>query len=881
MKSLKKYPPRLALKFLRWFCKPEYLPDIEGDVIELFYERLEYAGAQKAKFLFFKDVLLLFRPGIIRSPKPYKQLNFSMFKNNFKIAWRSLLRQKAYSLINILGLAVGFSCATLLYLYVNDELSYDQFHSKYERIYKVTSHNDFDGQKENYSTTSLALAPTLMADYPEVQVATRFATISKRLISYQENSFYLENSLFVDTLFFEVFDFELLYGNKETALKKPNAIVLPLKVAQRIFKNPQEALNQVIEVRDKEKYTITGIVADVPSNSHVQFEALFSLSSLGSEDIQFLMNNWGSISFHTYIVLPPSHDSKALESKLPEVYDKYMKTDFERSKWHLDLKLLALKDMHLRNDYTDPLDNNGDTMAYIHVFLTIIFFILLIAAINYINLATARAIERAKEVGIRKVVGAQRLPLMMQFVMESTLIALLAMVLSLGLIELALPWFNQMADKQLSMHYLEGSSTFLGLLATALILGILSGLYPGVVLSAFKPVEVLKGNFSRNRKGNFLRKTLVVVQFSTSIVLIAGTWVAYDQLKYMEAYDLGFEQENVIAMNVNSPRIQDKLAVFKNQLLQNPNIKGIESANETVGDNISNYLFEFESEGGGLESWTINYLEVGYDYLDVMGIQLKEGRNFSPKFATDSLLAVLVNETLVKKLGWSKPLGMKVEIDEDSLGRPTQFAKVVGVIEDFHYFSLHNAIQPMMMVLLTENSGRIFIKISGKNIKQTLAFIQETYESIEQKFPFEYDFLDATFARQYVADQQRNKILLAFAGLTIFIACLGLFGLASYTVSQRMKEIGIRKVLGASIGQILGLLCSEFVKLVIIAGLIACPLAYLFARQWLQEFVYRITINPLIFVFALVLALLVSLITISFKAWRAAWVNPVEVLRDE
>lgn len=466
--------------------------------------------------------------------------------------------------------------------------------------------------------------------------------------------------------------------------------------------------------------------------------------------------------------------------------------------------------------------------------------------------------------------------------MEASLIAMVALILSIALIELGLPFFNQIADKQLSMHYFEEPGILFSLFITALILGLLSGIYPGLVLSSFKPVEVLKGKFSRNRKGNLLRKSLVVVQFTASIILIAGTWIAYDQLKYMENYDLGFDEENVIGINMNSPRINEKSAVFKNKLLQNPNIVGVEGANATIGDGASNILFELEPEGGGkLEVWAVDYLQVGYDYLDVMNIKLKEGRNFSPKLATDSLYAVIVNETLVKKLGWKEALGKKIEIDEDSLGNSIAFAKVVGVIEDFHFYSLHNVIEPMLITLNEHTPNRLFVKTIGKNTKETLAYMQETYESFEQKFPFEYYFLDETFGRQYEADQRRSKILLSFAGLTIFIACLGLFGLASYTVSQRTKEIGIRKVLGASIIHILRILCIEFVQLVLIAGLIASPIAYLFARQWLTEFVYRIDINPLIFVMAIGLAFFISLITISYQAWRAAWVNPVEVLRDE
>ena len=433
------------------------------------------------------------------------------------------------------------------------------------------------------------------------------------------------------------------------------------------------------------------------------------------------------------------------------------------------------------------------------------------------------------------------------------------------------------------VQYFENPIFLFVLLGIALLIGILSGLYPALVISGFKPIDVLKGKFSTNRKGILLRKSLVVFQFTVSVVLIAGTWIVYDQLNYVSNANLGFDKEQVIVLDFRNEQIRKSHRVLANNLRQNPNIKEVATSSSTIGMGTSSLIYTFESEGGGeFQNWDVDYMNISTEFLDVLGIQLKEGRNFSPKISTDTNKAVLVNETLVKKLGWKEALGKRIVIQSDSLGKPTDYAKVVGVIKDFHFYSLHQEIKPMMVQLVdVSNSRKMYIKVNQANMKETLAYIQTSYEKLDNKYPYEYTFLDQTFQKQYEADETRGQILVAFSILTILIACLGLLGLASFTAYQRRKEIGIRKVLGASVNSILVLLSRDFILLVFFASLIATPLAWYLMSQWLQDFAYRTTISPLTFVFASSTALLIALLTVSFQAWRTARVNPVEVLKDE
>ncbi|OJJ21529.1 hypothetical protein BKI52_13375 [marine bacterium AO1-C] len=811
-----------------------------------------------------------------------------MIKNYLKIALRNLLRQRFYSAINLLGLAVGIACAVLLYMYIQHELSYDAHFKNAKKIYRVELEGKEQGGKwERSIATQWLLAPTIRKDYPEVAQVTKTMIWSGKMFQHQNKQLLVKGLRLADGDYFKVFSHRFLQGDPRTALQKPHSIVMTKSLAKKVFGRATNILNTTLQI-DKTSYLITGVIEDVPDNTHFKTEGFVSMSSLSKRRLQSLnIKSWASTNFMTYVLLKQATNSQELEGKLAKLTETYITPVAKKYSEEARIKVTPLQDIRLYSaDLADD-DSSSGTITYIYLFAAITFLVLLIAGINYMNLATARSLNRAKEVGVRKVVGSHRSQLIVQFLVESFLLVLLAAVLGLVLAEVAVPFFNNLSGKSLSVRQLFNTKDIVYGLLILLSIGLLSGSYPAFVLSAFKPSLVLKGKFGANKKGSRLRKGLVVVQFSISIVLIVTTWFVYQQINFMLSKDTGYTKEQVVVMSLNDPKRQGKLQVVKNKLAQNPGIKSISSANfiPVIAGHWANNNYSFEVNGETKKTNAL-YVPVDENYLKTMGMQLLSGNNFIQK--SDQAKGVIVNETLVNKLGLKvnskdpklNPIGKKVATSTSENGNPIFSRKIIGVVKDFHSKSFHNAIEPMVLTHVSQGWA-VIARLNAGNIRQTMQSIQKVWEGVDQSRPFEARFVSDAFARQYESEERLSKIFMAFAVLTIFIACLGLFGLISFVVRQRNKEIGIRKVLGASVQNILQLISIDFIKLVLLANILAFPLAYYAVRQWLQNFAYQTSINLLIFMASGILALIIALLTISTQALRATRVNPAEVLKDE
>jgi len=813
-----------------------------------------------------------------------------MLKNYIKIALRNLLRHKLYTTINVLGLSLGIASALILYVYIKNELSYDNYHSKADRIYRITGKYLIEGEEEarRFSGTSYLAAPTLLAEYPEVENVVRvFQGTDKKPITYKDKKVFINDILYVDSTYFSIFDQQFIKGNPKTALKNPNSIVLTRTAAEKIFGSVEEAYNKTLLMFDYQNNKVTGIIEDLPENSHFRYSALVSMTTIYNEatkDENRNLDNWLNFNYPTYVLLKKGTDVKIFEKHLNEMGKNYIQPRAKSVGFEVKGKLFAqaLKDIHLSKvDYLDDIAERSK-IEYVYIFSAIALFLLLIASINYMNLATARSANRAKEVGIRKVVGSYKVQLMSQFLVESVILVGISLVMGLFLLEVLMPIFNQVVDKKLGVQYFQDPIVWLIIVSILFGVGLFSGIYPAFFLSSFNPIMVLKGRFLHSPRNAALRKILVVFQFSISIVMIICTWIVYQQLNYVSNKNLGFDKEHVLMIRNFNDEIYEKVEVIKRALEQNPNISAVATSNFRLASSEAQNTegLHAEKENGELVEGLYNMLNIDYDYLEMIGVTLIQGRNFSKEFPSDTSKAIIVNEAYVKQLGLRNPIGKKIVYGMATDSTEEQNAKIVGVVKNFHTGSLHNAIRPCIFTL-TRKGGTFYIKMTGKNIPETLEFIQKTWLKFDTKYPYEAFFLDQNFAKTYRADQQRGQIFLAFSGLTILIACLGLLGLASFMVEQKTKEIGIRKVLGASVPNILFLISRDFIILIVIANVIAAPFAYYFMSGWLESFAYRIHMNPIAFIIAGVIALFIALVTISFQALRATSVNPVEVLKDE
>lgn len=812
-----------------------------------------------------------------------------MLRSYLKIAWRNLLKNKTFSLINIFGLAVGLGCFILITLYVLDELSYDRFYPDAKRTYRVNSEIRFGGTDLNLATCSDPFGATLKKDYPEVEQYVRIYASAGRKFVKRGNETIVENRVAnVDSTYFDVFPRPILAGNPKTALNEPNTVAISASAAEKYF-GTSDALGQTIEVGVNEEtaYKVTAVFADMPPNSHFHFDLLFSMDNV----TDYSFGNYLSHNFQTYVRLREGADPRALEAKFPNLINRYIlpqasqfmdiksMADFEKSGNRLAYSLMPITDIHLHSNRMAELDVNGN-VQYVYVFGVVALLLLLIACINFMNLSTARSANRAKEVGIRKVMGTERKTLIGQFMAESTMTSCLAFVFGVGLAVIALPYFNELAGKEFRLSTLFQSRYLFFLLSLPIVVGFLAGYYPAFFLSSFRPIEVLKSKFNAGSSKSNFRNALVTVQFSISLLLIIATMIVYKQLNYIQSKNLGFSKDQVLIVNATSA-LEDNKEAFKNEIKQMNGVKAACYAGYLPVDNSSRSDNTFSTEavldaksGFSMQIWNIDH-----DYIPTLGMEMAKGRNFSREYGTDST-GLIINETAAKMLGPGDPIGKKLYSSIGNSSEETIAYTIVGVVKNFNYQSLRENVGPLAM-RLGFNRWETAFKVNMSEAPNLIAQIEGKWKQMAPGMPFRYQFLDEAFDDMYRAEQRIGTVALCFAFLTILIACLGLFGLVTYMTEQRTKEIGIRKVLGASVTGITTLLAKDFLRLVLLAILIASPLAWYLMKQWLANFAFRINIEWWMFVGAGVLAILIAFLTIGWQSMRAALANPIKSLRSE
>jgi len=883
-------PPRWAHWLLIRLHPHNTLEEVEGDLNELYTHWYNSSGKTRATLRYLLSVVSVLPP-FVRKRKMNKQqyytsgLNFIMIRNYLKIAFRNLKRQKISTSINIVGLAIGLATCILIMLYVQDELSYDRYNEKADRIFRVALKLGLDGKDVGGPMLGPNVARDLQQEFPEVLKATRILNQGTEFVSYGTSSFKQDNLLAADSTFFEVFTIPFLKGDPKRALTEPNTLVLTEATARKYFGNQDPIGKALLFGSEKKPYRITGVVRNVPANSHFRFDMLISLAGYDEQHIGWLY----SINYYTYVLLPEKYDYKKLEAKIPRLAEKQIGAELQqwlkitpaqfRAKGDdFGLFLQPLTSIHLHSRFGGIELSPGGNILYVYVLTAIAIFMLLIACVNFMNLSTATAVRRSREVGVRKVLGSVKGQLQQQFLIESVLLAMVALLVGLLVVGLALPFFNQLTGKHLAFSLLINPFVSAGLVAAAVLVGLLAGSYPAFYLSSFKPVVVLKGQVTAGR-GNFnLRNGLVVFQFFITISMIVATVTADRQLRYMQSQKVGFDREQVLVIH-DTHMLRNNEAVFRDRIIQSPQVvTGSISGQVPVGNsNLDNTtVMSKENPDKGVMS---RFYYVDDAYIPTLGMKVVQGRNFSKNFPTDSF-AVILNETAVKALGWQQdPVGRELIGHTDDNGVKTYY-RVIGVVSDFHFESLRQKIGPLVM-FLGRNSGNILVKTHTDKLPQFLASLKRQWESFSPAAPFSYSFLDDRFAQVYVSEQKIEQVLTLFSSLTIFIACLGLFGLATYTAEQRTKEIGVRKVLGASVGSVVALLSKDFLKLILVALLLATPIAWWGMDQWLNEFAYKTTMDWWIFALAGLLAVGIALLTVSFQSIKAALTDPVKSLRSQ
>jgi putative ABC transport system permease protein len=793
-----------------------------------------------------------------------------MIKNYLKIAFRNLWRHRVFSFINILGLTVGMTACFLIFMYVRFELTYDSFHTKADRIYRVVCDIKTPTETINADRPSFAVPPNAKKEFPEIQAAVRVMN-DNILVRKGDIKFEEKNSIWVDSAFFNVFDFKLLKGNPQTAVKEPFSVVFSESTAKKYFGKEDPMGKTLLMTGDAFPVTVTGIMKDIPENSQIKADMVLSFSTITMKFDSALDNQWGNYGAQAYFLLTTGTNGKALEKKLPAFLERRNGKEMKEGQMYPTLFLEPLKDVYLRSTRNGSVTGNINN---VYIFSVIAVFILLIACINFINLTTARSSERAKEVGIRKVVGAAKFQLARQFIGESVLLCIIAFLLTLALSALLLPSFNQLAGKTISSGIFANTTYIVFLFIAAIGIGLLAGIYPAFVLTSFKPILVLKGRFATGTRGILLRKGLVISQFAISTALIIGTIIVYSQMSYMRNRNLGFKKDQMLVIDTNGDKGKD---AFRLAISELPNVKATALSSSVPGSGNPGAYSEIENTKGELQIANLDLYFVDFDYIPFYGMKVVAGRPFAREFTTDSTQAMVLNEAAVKMFGYSSP--------EKAIGRRFKQwgreGKIIGVIKDFHFRSLQQPIKPLSMRIEPNRWGLLSVNVNATNLKTTLASIESKWKSIVPTRPFSYYFLDEFFNRQYKGEEQFGKLFLNFAILAIFISCLGLLGLASYSTMQRVKEIGIRKVLGASVPSILNLLSKDFLKLVIISFFVAAPVSWYVMDKWLRDFSYRVSISWWIFALAASIAVVIALVTISFQAVRAAAANPVKSLRTE
>lgn len=797
-----------------------------------------------------------------------------MLKNYLAIALRNIRQNPLYAFINIFSLAIGLAACLAIYLFITDERSFDAFHSKKANIYRLDEVQNFTGTNvQKVALTMPGMGPALANEFPEVVTYTRFMNRNKLLVEKDEKRFLLNNLAQVDSTYLEIFDFPLLQGDRTTALDLPYTMVITEETALKFFASADEAMNNSLKFRDRE-YKITGILKNIPEQSHMQLDALVSLTTTTSEDKGF-NDRWGSNFLNTYLVLHPNTDIAAMEEKFPAFMSRHI--DDPKINDYYKLFLQRLDQVHLastdiEHDYNNYRKFNG---KYLDIFSIVGIFILLIASVNFMNLTTARASHRGKEIGVRKTVGAKKVQLFSQFIFESVLLASVALVLAVLLNVALLPLLNTLIGRQLSLLTLfqHGEQVVFVILGT-LALGLLAGIYPSFYMTSFSLSRIMKGG---SEGKSLFRSGLVVVQFGLALAMIVSTLIVMQQLTFMQSKDIGFNKDQIMLVDMNR-EANEKFETLRTELKRSPHVLGVTASGQRLGNNFHQWGFKVKADTG-VVNITPSNVNVDYEYLTVYGMELKEGRNFSKDIATDNGMAFIINESLANELGLKETIGTRAGhgwYHNDSLGT------IIGIVKDFNFNSLHYKVNTLEMVVHPDwGYDEMSVKIDAAHAQEAIAYVKNLWEEHIPNYPFDYTFLDEHFAVLYRSDKQMGSVVAIMAGLAILISCMGLFGLAAIITGKKTKEIGIRKVLGASEGQITLLLSRNFMLLITVSFVLVTPVTYYLLRAWLEGFAYRIGINPLLFVLGGLIAMVIALGTISYHTLRSARANPVKALRYE
>ncbi len=804
-----------------------------------------------------------------------------MLKSYLLISIRNIQKHTLFASINILSLALGLAACTMIYLFIQEERSFDAFHSKNENIYRLDEVQSFPGTNTQKVALSMpGMGPNMLNDFPEIVNFTRFRTVGKRLFERGSYRLSVNQLAYVDSTFLAIFDFKLLEGDRSTALDKPNSIVLTKKTADKFFQDADKIIGEQISTNGT-LFTITGVMEDVPENSHLQFDLLFSMATITSEDPEF-NNRWGSNFLNTYFQLVPDTNLEEMAKKFPQFLLQYMPPDEEDDRDVNDnykLFLQPLDEVHLassdiEHDYNNYRKFNGQ---YLDVFIMVGIFILLIAAVNFMNLATSRASYRWKEVGVRKAVGALKSQLFGQFVMETTLMSVIAFVLAVGICVLFLPVLSTMIERPLSFFYFFQNPLLLliGFLIS-IVLGLVAGLYPAFYLASFRAIKALKGTGMKGKKSLF-QSSMVVLQFGMAIAMIISTFAVIQQLYYIKNKDIGFNKDQIILVGMNQTA-NEQFQNLKNELGKSSNVMGVTASGQRLGNNFHQWGFKLKTDTAIMDMTPSN-VNVDYDYLDVYEIKLKDGRTFNSEIPTDNGMAFIINESFAKEIGLEDPVGTPAGhgwYHPDSLGT------IIGVARDFNFNSLHYKVNTLSMVVHPEwGYDEMSVKINANNVQQGIRDIENIWNELVPDWPFEYEFLDEHFNELYRSEDQMGKVITIIAVLAISIACMGLFGLVAIAMERKIKEIGIRKVLGASVKQLMLQLSTSFALLVFIAFIISSPVTTIFLNNWLDNFAFRIDLNIWVFIIGGASAMLIAMLTIGYHTFRSARSNPVDTLRYE
>lgn len=887
LKSKQPIPPKLAQQFLLWFLRDDLAEEVLGDLDEQFYTVLEETSTVRAKVNYWYQVFHYLRPFAIRNLKStYYPNHYTMYRSYFKVGWRNLVRHKMYSSIKIGGLALGIAACLLITLFIQHELSYDKHYSDGDRIYRVIGVYNIKGEILKNTYFPAVMASVLKDDFSEVEATGHF--ISSELMGGESQvlrradkveNIHEEGFIYADQGLLDILQPHFVNGNLSQVLNEPNTIAISKSKAEKYFPN-EDPLGKTLILNDDETqpYIIRGVFEDFPTTSHFQYDFLLTIT--GTESFTGDHTTWRRNIYHTYIKVQPGTDAMLLASKLTEgIVKTYMLSGWreggmvnaEELANNVTLELQPISDIHLRSAGIHDGLNHGD-IRFVWLLGTIAGFILIIACINFINLSTAKSANRAKEVGLRKVVGSFRINLINQFLTESVLFSFLSFILALLLSWLLLPYFNELAAKSLVFPWKEWG-LFPLIVTAAVFVGILAGLYPSLYLSGFKPIQVLKGGVSRGSKSSKMRSILVIFQFTTSTILIIGTFIIYQQLDFILNKDVGFDKEQVLLIQ-GANTMGEQLPTFKNELLKLADVENV---------SVSDYLPIAGAKRNGNSLWKEGRKEVDspvggqiwfvdHDYIKTMGMDIVEGRDFNTAIASDSQ-AVIINQTMSKELGLDDPIGQEIT-------NGGQAMQVIGVVEDFHFESLTENIRPLCLAI-GNSASVVSVKVNNADISQVIEGVSSVWDRFSPNEAFRYTFLDESFARMYTNVQRMGRIFTSFAVLAIIIACLGLFALSAFMIEQRSKEISIRLVLGASLNSIFRLLTQNFLILVLISLVIAIPIAWYMMQQWLEDYQYRIQISWDVFLLAGLVAVLISILTISYQSIRAALINPVNNLRSE